>query len=100
MVAVGTSSTFRKVPYHSRDDAQEAHGASDLKLPVAQVLSPIPGVPELANGRRDESGETKKTVADKEFLNRLGSVFSIPKTHMRQDKSVAVTPATCALEKN
>jgi hypothetical protein len=42
---VGTSSTFRKVPYHSRDDAQEAHGASDLKLPVAQVLSPIPGVP-------------------------------------------------------
>jgi hypothetical protein len=42
----------------------------------------------------------KKTVADKELLNRLGSVLSIPKTHMRQDKSVAVTPATCALEKN
>jgi hypothetical protein len=72
---VGTSSTSREVPYHSRDDAQEAHGASDLKLPVVQVLNPITrvqlGLWMMKCKRRDE----KKTVADKELLNRLGSVL-------------------------
>jgi hypothetical protein len=49
-LAIGIRSTLCDMQYHDKDDAQAAHGASGIRLPMVHVLSPIPKISALLPG--------------------------------------------------